>query len=188
MICQPDLFLMSTRVLAMFLRCWNAWDGTHQKIVDFSFKPACFIRSTWVMWPLPFRLESTDQLITSYRKIQRISPGAYIFQRPFLRGLYSEGLIYGMKFGFQNRLGQPYRRVLMGVPSSKLTTNFSAKNQLTTIFFWPILCSQLIYVTYQLSLSYSEYYSVITRIFFTSARQSILGQALLKSLNLYEFT
>ena len=57
------------------------------------------------MWPLPFRLESTDQLITSYRKIQRISPGAYIFQRPFLRGLYSEGLIYGMKFEFQNRLG-----------------------------------------------------------------------------------
>ena len=57
------------------------------------------------MWPLPLRLESTDQLITSYRKIQRISPGAYIFQRPFLRGLYSEGLIYGMKFGFQNRLG-----------------------------------------------------------------------------------
>ena len=74
------------------------------------------------MWPLPVRLESTDQLITSYRKIQRISPGAYIFQRPFLRGLYSEALIYGMKFGFQNRL------VLMGVPSSKLTTNFSAKN------------------------------------------------------------
>ena len=57
------------------------------------------------MWPLPLRLESTDQLITSYRKIQRISLGAYIFQRPFLRGLYSEGLIYGMKFEFQNRLG-----------------------------------------------------------------------------------
>ena len=27
-----------------------------------------------------------------YRKIPKISPGAYIFQRPFLRGLYSEGL------------------------------------------------------------------------------------------------
>ena len=43
--------------------------------------------------------------------------------------------MYGMKFEFQNRLGYPYRRVLMGVPSSKLTTNFSAKNQLNTIFF-----------------------------------------------------
>ena len=45
-----------------------------------------------------------------YRKNPKISPGAYIFQRPFLRGLfmeglYSEGLIYGGKFAFQNRLG-----------------------------------------------------------------------------------
>ena len=40
----------------------------------------------------------------NYRKIPKISPGAYIFQRPFLRGLYSEGLMYGGKFAFQNRL------------------------------------------------------------------------------------
>ena len=40
----------------------------------------------------------------AYRKIPKISPGANIFQRPFLRGLYSEGLIYGEKFAFQNRL------------------------------------------------------------------------------------
>ena len=40
-----------------------------------------------------------------YRKIQKISPEAYIFQRPFsfLRGLYSEGM-YGGKFAFQSRL------------------------------------------------------------------------------------
>ena len=38
-----------------------------------------------------------------YRKIPKISPGAYIFQRPFLRGLYLEGLMYGGKFHFQNR-------------------------------------------------------------------------------------
>ena len=30
--------------------------------------------------------------IGGYRKI---SPGAYIFQRPFLRGLFLEGLIFG---------------------------------------------------------------------------------------------
>ena len=30
-----------------------------------------------------------------YRKIPKISPGAYIFQRPFLRGLFLEGLISG---------------------------------------------------------------------------------------------
>ena len=40
-----------------------------------------------------------------YRKIPKIGTGAYIFQRPFLRGLFLEGLIYGGKFAFQNRLG-----------------------------------------------------------------------------------
>ena len=35
-----------------------------------------------------------------YRKILKISPRAYIFQRHFLRGLYSEGLIYAGKFAF----------------------------------------------------------------------------------------
>ena len=33
--------------------------------------------------------------MTSYRKIPKIIPGAYIFQRPFLRGLFLEGLIFG---------------------------------------------------------------------------------------------
>ena len=39
------------------------------------------------------------------RKIPKISPGAYIFQRPFLSGLFLEGLIYGGNFAFENRLG-----------------------------------------------------------------------------------
>ena len=30
-----------------------------------------------------------------YCKIPKISPGAYIFQRPFLRGLFLEGPIFG---------------------------------------------------------------------------------------------
>ena len=30
-----------------------------------------------------------------YSKIPKIRPGAYIFQRPFLRGLFLEGLIFG---------------------------------------------------------------------------------------------
>ena len=34
-------------------------------------------------------------LSLNYRKIPKISPGAYIFQRPFLRGLFLEGLIFG---------------------------------------------------------------------------------------------
>ena len=43
-----------------------------------------------------------------YRKIPKISPGAYIFHRPFLRGLFLDGLIYGGKFASQNRFGYPY--------------------------------------------------------------------------------
>ena len=51
-----------------------------------------------------------------YCKIPKISPGAYIFQRPFLRGLNSEGLIYGGKFASQNQLGQlKVRRIFMSV-------------------------------------------------------------------------
>ena len=41
--------------------------------------------------------------LNKYRKIPIISLGAYIFQRPFLRSLFFEGLIYGGKFAFQNR-------------------------------------------------------------------------------------
>ena len=37
----------------------------------------------------------------SYPKIPKISPVANIFQRPFLRRLFLEGLIYGGKFAFQ---------------------------------------------------------------------------------------
>ena len=33
--------------------------------------------------------------LSFYCKIPKISPGAYIFQRPFLRGLFLNGLIFG---------------------------------------------------------------------------------------------
>ena len=35
------------------------------------------------------------RLFITYRKIPTISPGAYIFQRPILRGLFLEGLLFG---------------------------------------------------------------------------------------------
>ena len=44
-------------------------------------------------------------VFVEYRKIPKISPGAYIFRRLFWRGFSSEGLISGGKFVFQNRLG-----------------------------------------------------------------------------------
>ena len=48
--------------------------------------------------------------LSFYCKIPKISPGAYIFQRPFLRGLFLKGLIFGGaylrgKFAFLSRLG-----------------------------------------------------------------------------------
>ena len=52
----------------------------------------------FLMYPLTLQELGSDN--TAYRKISKISPGAYIFQRPFLRGLHSEGLIYGGKFAF----------------------------------------------------------------------------------------
>ena len=39
-----------------------------------------------------------------YRKIPKISPGAYIFQRLFLRGLFLEGLIFGGAYGTEGNL------------------------------------------------------------------------------------
>ena len=52
---------------------------------------------------LNYRLELFT--IVKHRKIPNISPEAYIFQLSLLRGLYSEGLIYGRKSAFQNWLG-----------------------------------------------------------------------------------
>ena len=39
-----------------------------------------------------------SSVLKCYRKIPKISPGAYIFQRPSLEGLYSERLMNGGKF------------------------------------------------------------------------------------------
>ena len=70
------------------------------------------IKQDWVYVRTRSTLDSftpvtVKRTISDYRKIQEISPGAYIFQRPFLRGLVLEGLIFGGKFAFQNRLRLP---------------------------------------------------------------------------------
>ena len=53
-----------------------------------------------------FLQDRNNLLLEKYCKILKISAGAYIFQRPFLRGLFLEGLMYGGKFSFQTQLGQ----------------------------------------------------------------------------------
>ena len=45
--------------------------------------------------PWYYCISYTHTRLIEYRKIPKISPGAYIFQRPFLRGLILEGLIFG---------------------------------------------------------------------------------------------
>ena len=40
-------------------------------------------------------LQFKSKGFSNYRKIPKISPWAYISQRPFLRGLFLEGLIFG---------------------------------------------------------------------------------------------
>ena len=56
-------------------------------------------------WPIYNYLERTSLVNNAYCKIPKISPRVYILQRPFLRGLFLKGLMYGGKFTFQNRLG-----------------------------------------------------------------------------------
>ena len=85
---------------------------------------------------------------SEYRKIPKVSPRGYIFKRPFLRGLFLEGLIFGGaeirreicvsnsarlllegKFTSQNRLGYliVYRKFM-----SVICTKFLLKLALTT--------------------------------------------------------
>ena len=57
----------------------------------------------------PFRPSALSGVFDMhYHKILKISPGTYIFQRPFLRGLFLEGLIYGGKKILSFKIGQAY--------------------------------------------------------------------------------
>ena len=63
---------------------------------------------------LNYRLSEKFFLLNlrTYHKILKISPGAYIFQRPFLRSLFLEGLIFGGAYLQMeicvSKLSQPY--------------------------------------------------------------------------------
>ena len=45
-----------------------------------------------------------NQWILTYRNIPKISLGAYLFQRPFLRGLFLERLIFGRAYFMEGNL------------------------------------------------------------------------------------
>ena len=60
------------------------------------FANRCLVYSHWALYHLALLISQTRRdSPCAYRKIPKISPGAYIFQRPFLRGLFLEGLIFG---------------------------------------------------------------------------------------------
>ena len=69
-------------------------------LIHSSSKVSCTTFSNLVlsMFLLTVNVEMSFMQVISlkkYRKILKISPGPYIFQKPFLRGLFLEGLIFG---------------------------------------------------------------------------------------------
>ena len=89
---------------------WSLSEETAKTFLDDSFRNFPFFLPSFKRPPCAWFISMFAQCITlpgvwEYRKIPKISPEAYIFQRPFYRGLLLEGLIYGGKFAFQNRLG-----------------------------------------------------------------------------------
>ena len=50
-------------------------------------------------------------MYVTYRKIPKITPGACIFQRPFLRGLFLEGLIFGGAYLWREICG--YKSIML---------------------------------------------------------------------------
>ena len=52
------------------------------------------LKTLWIYNELRWQL-IINKKTSKCRKIPKISPGTYIFQRPFLRGLFLEGLIFG---------------------------------------------------------------------------------------------
>ena len=99
--CSPKLLLVMSLFAFFFFTVAHFHLAGRQ---HFSFSQRqfpCFNSSSFVLY-------LTLYLFPCYRKIPKISPGAYIFQRPFLRGLSTEGnlrvkidwasLIVGSKF------------------------------------------------------------------------------------------
>ena len=78
-------------------------DGIFSRFCQLYFSPFVTSRST------PLRPPAQSGVFDiHYHKILKISPGAYIFQRPFQRGLFLEGLIYGGKNKLSFKIVQAY--------------------------------------------------------------------------------
>ena len=76
--------------------------GTQLPLVMLTIQAFFLEALTWSHWiitvltsPHQFAPTGSIIVISRYRKIPKISAGAHIFQRPFLRGLFLEGLVFG---------------------------------------------------------------------------------------------
>ena len=76
---------------------WKKWAFGTKKFPRAFYKLARKNRSPWTSQNVAILTEKKRQFIPfqKYRKIPKISPRAYIFQKPFLRGLFLEELIFG---------------------------------------------------------------------------------------------
>ena len=72
-------------------------------------------------------LPSYLSLNVTYRKIPKISPGSYIFQRPFLRGLFLDGLIF---------VGAYVRREVCVSKSIGLAYSWKEINRFCFVLLW----------------------------------------------------
>ena len=86
-------------------------------------------------------LPSYLSLNVTYRKIPKISPGSYIFQRPFLRGLFLDGLIFG---------GAYVRREICASKSIGLAYSWKEINR----FYFALLCIRGQFSKYKLPGAY----------------------------------
>ena len=98
------------KIVEQCLEEYNQTHKTQMNLVIFRYRPSFLIWNVSVLYDtndvstvLCYLLNGFQCCMFMYRKIPR---GLY-FSKAFLRGLYSEGLIYGGKFAFQNRLGKP---------------------------------------------------------------------------------
>ena len=84
--------------------CYHYLDWNASKKISFEFAYCSFLliylelkwqthSYTPVLPRKPYPIPDQNRQYLNYRKIPKISAGAYIFQRPILRGLFLEGLI-----------------------------------------------------------------------------------------------
>ena len=72
----------------------------------------------------------------NYRKIPKISPVAYIFQRPFLRSLFLEESLFGAALYIQKEIGSQNRLGLYWEGNEPKDRDMRLKNPVGLAYSW----------------------------------------------------